>query len=382
MKIAFPGVMAVLLVGMPLLAQPEASAQRDKVSFESSYLGDFVNNISGGARRGATYLGLANVRVTVPLSAFGLWSGGEIFANAASTHGARPSAGFIGDFQVVSNIEAGDHTYLQELWYRHTWESTAITIGLQDFNAQFASNEHANLFLNSSFGLPSTISANVPAPMFPLTSLGITAAWNITSELALLAAVFDGRPTDFEDNAFNLRWHLGPDDGIFAAAELQYATDALFSLPGSFKAGVYNHDFRVAFNVETNRNETVYTNNYGVYATIDQTVWADGSGRSLALFARGSVSPNKCNTNTKFTGAGLGYYGLLWSQGEDMLGLGWVHAGMRDGEDEMTIELTYYGPLTDHFFIQPDVQYVLNPVGTGKALPSCLVGTIRFGVSM
>lgn len=218
--------------------------------------------------------------------------------------------------------------------------------------------------------------------MFPLTSLGVTAAWQITNELALLAAVFDGSPTDFEDNAFNLRWHLGPDDGVFAAAELQYSTEALFGSPGAFNVGVYNHDHRVAFDAETNRSETVYRNNYGIYATIDQTVCANGSGNGLALFARGSISPNRINTNTELIGAGIAYYGLFSSQGEDLLGFGWVHAGMRDGKDETTLELTYYAPLTGYLFIQPDVQYIFNPAGTGEALPNCLVGTVRFGVNM
>ena len=32
------------------------------------------------------------------------WKGGELFINAANTHGGEPSASFIGDYQVASNI--------------------------------------------------------------------------------------------------------------------------------------------------------------------------------------------------------------------------------------------------------------------------------------
>ena len=133
----------------------------------------------------------------------GLWKGTFVYVNAANTHGAMPSAELLGDMQVASNIEAGNHTYIQELWIKQAFKNLELTAGLQDLNVEFAASEYGAMFLNSSFGILPIVSGNIPAPIFPLTSLGLTAKWNILKNTTLLAAVYDGSPSDFDYNPYN-----------------------------------------------------------------------------------------------------------------------------------------------------------------------------------
>src|SRR5512133_2784619 len=81
-------------------------------TFLAIYTGDNVINLAGGLKSGYGYLGLANFCLSFSTANAGLWEGGGFFIRAANTHGATPSVDLIGDLQVASNIEAGDHTYI------------------------------------------------------------------------------------------------------------------------------------------------------------------------------------------------------------------------------------------------------------------------------
>ncbi len=362
-------------------SQPDSAQIPHPLSFQASYTGDAVGNFRGGIATGTAYLGMAYINVTFDTKAGGLWRDGTIFLKAANTHGALPSADLIGDFQILSNLEAGNHTYAQELWYRQVIGQVSITVGLQDMNAKFASNEYSGVYLNSSFGVHSTIANNVPAPIFPLTSTGVTVMWNVSDRWSLLACVYDGNSIEFKDNPYNFKWRYTDDDGVLAVAEAQLSVGDDNDRHGVYKIGAYNHDHLSVFNPETQITESVYTNNYGVYGTIDQSVagkpYAAGN---TVVFARGSVSTKEFNDNFLFFGAGVNYYGLLKEDGSDVLGLAFAHACLQSTDHESAFEVTYQTPITEHITLQPDIQYIVHPAGTGAPLPNAVAGILRFGI--
>ena len=120
------------VIFLPLSAQDSTKTKEEAFTFEASYIGDNINNLSGGIKRGSSYLGMANLRVLFDTQNAGLWKGGSFYLNAANTHGATPSADMLGDVQVVSNIDAGDHTYVQELGFKQTIGRVELIAGLQD----------------------------------------------------------------------------------------------------------------------------------------------------------------------------------------------------------------------------------------------------------
>ena len=99
-----------LVVLLCFFSYSRLSAQSDTTSicngfkFEASYIGDVVNNLSGGIKTGTRYLGMANIRAGFDTEKAGLWKGTFVYVNAANTHGAMPSAELLGDMQVASNI--------------------------------------------------------------------------------------------------------------------------------------------------------------------------------------------------------------------------------------------------------------------------------------
>lgn len=349
--------------------------------FGASYISDNVNNLRGGIRSGHGYLGMVNFALGFDAGKAGLWEGGTFFINAVNTHGATPSADMLGDRQVVSNIEAGDHTYLQELWYKQTLGNVELTLGLQDMNVEFANSDNGAIFLNSSFGILPIISGNIAAPLFPLTSLGFTAKWNVRGNTAWLNAIYDGSPTDFGYNPHNLRWEFASGDGILAISEIQQRIE-IRCLPGTYKLGVFTHNHLLEKNFNRSFPDSLNHSTFGVYAYADQKILARGE-RSLDLFIHTGYSPSKTCSHDAYLGAGVSFYGWLSQAKDDILGLAIAHVNFAEGIGrETAIELTWQKQVHQNIFIQPDLQYVIKPSGGIQGLDNFLVAILRVGLSL
>jgi porin len=378
-----PFIFCCCFIHGTLFSQDEGKPSKSPYSFEATYIGDVVTNFSGGIKKGTRYLGLANIRISFDTKVLGLWKGGEFFVNAANAHGGDPSAELIGDYHIISNIETAELTYIHELWYRHSAGNFEITAGLQDLNTDFVSTEYGSMFLNSTFGTPSTIADNVPSPIFPLTAVGISLKWKISDKSTWNIALFDGMPTDFSDNPHNLRWDLNKEEGAFAVMEYHYTGFIGQGLRSSYKAGIYYHSQM------TKTDDDLLTPkklnyNYGIYLIADQMILQNASETGgLGIFGQLAVSPEKINTHYAYAGAGLTYHGLFTKRADDVLGVAFNKTWLNDPsiKDESIIEISYKAQVTGNLFIQPDFQYVINPGGTNQTLKNALAGSVRFGLS-
>ncbi|WP_320168356.1 carbohydrate porin [Mangrovibacterium marinum] len=365
-----------LLVAGQTFAETKNDSEEPAVSLYGSLKGDFVANLKGGLETGSTYLGLADLFLEFDTHKAGLWKGGTFLIHGANTHGGEPSANLIGDFQVVSNIEAGDHTFLYELWYAHTFGNFQTIIGLQDLNAEFANSEFGGLFINSSFGIHSIIADNIAAPIFPLTSPGITICWEPSDRLNLKTAVYKGCPIDFDDNPNNLKWNLNHQDALLWVSEANLHCGNGEECLQTIKAGFFYHQ-----HCDQPEISDELESDYGFYLVGDHRISTQNeSGKGLSVFYQLGVSPR--NDNVAYIGSGIHYTGLFSSKGNDNLGLAMARGIMsdEDGRDETTLELTYKLQLNNHIYFQPDLQYVIHPRGTDLAVNNAMVGLIRFGL--
>jgi len=349
-------------------AQADSTKKQSPFSFEASYIGDVVSNFSGGIKTGTTYLGLANVKAGFKTETANWWKGGGVFVNIGNTHGGEPSATLVGDFQGVSNIEAGNQTFLYELWYKQTLEKFSLTVGLQDLNANFAYSDNGALFTNSSFGIQSSISDNTPTPVFPLTALGANLKFDISNDYALLLAVFDGTPDDFENNPYNIHWKLNKAQGYLAVTEFEIKKSLLKGRTGTYKIGLYFHE---------HNDSIVEQENGGFYCVFDQQLTD-----KISVFSQIGFSPKSKNNHNHFYSIGLNYKGLFNERPTDLLGVAVAYAGIDRSAvgSETAIELTYRFQLNDYIYLRPDIQYIINPAGTENILDNALVGFLRFGV--
>ncbi len=335
-------------VSLAAHAQPE---KQNPFSFEGSYVGDAYYNTTGGLKTGGGFMGMGNIMVGFDTEKARLWRGGSFFVNGASIHGKSLTENYLGDMQVASNIDAGEHAYLHELWFRQRLGNLALTLGLQDLNAEFMVSEGAGEFVNSSFGVPPVIATGIPVPIFPLTGLGASVRWDIGDKWAVQGALFDGDQTPFDRNPHNIRWSFAKDDGLLTMGEVHYG--------GRFKLGAYYHSA---------------DENYGFYALADQPV-----SERLSLFGQLAVAPKSKNENNYSVGLGANYF----ISERHALGLAATHAGLHaaDHKHETAVELYYKYTLNDYIALQPDFQYIINPSGAEMKLDNALVGMLRLHIN-
>jgi len=349
----------IMAVGVSFAARAHVSAEGDGVqgganpfSFSASYVGDAYYNAVGGIKRGGGFMGMGNIRVGFDTGRAGWWRGGELMVNGASIHGKSLTENYLGDMQVASNIDGGEHAYLHELWFRQRLgRRVTMTLGLQDLNADFMVSEGGGEFINSSFGVPPVISTGIPVPIFPLTGLGAAVKWDVNDSWAVQAALFDGCQTDFDENPHNLCWKLCREDGALAMAEAHYL--------GRFKLGAYYH---------------TRLRNYGVYAMVDQPL-----SPKFALFGQYTLAPRNRNINNYSLALGANFAAAE----SHSLGAAVTHAGLHQSghRHETAVEIYYKYTLSDNIALQPDVQWVVNPSGGEAKLPNALVGMLRLHVN-
>ncbi len=347
------------------------------VTLGASYTGDVVSNFKGGIKTRTTYLGLLHLTAELNTDGFKkLWKGGSLFINASNTHGGMATQDLIGDFQGLSNIEAGNHTYLQEFWFRQKFDNFEVTAGIQDLNVEYVVCDHAGYYLNSSFGVPPTISSNIPAPIFPITALGLTLKWDISDSWVWKASAFDGDPTDFEKNPHNLNWKLSKQEGMLSISEFQYTVDYKKYGTGIYKMGGFYHSHNEEAISENERK-------YGFYMiACHDLLINEAKNRNIQAFVELSGSPLKTNLNYAYIGGGLNFCRFLPFKFDNVIGIGFSQACLRNMKNEIVFELNCKIDFNSHFYIQPDFQLVLNPASTGVSLPNAWVGLFRFGVKI
>jgi porin len=374
------GLFIVLISVFQLLHAQEESLSKETVKFEASYAGDVYANAAGGLKTGGGYMGMGNLKIAFDTGKASWWKGGSFFINGASIHGKSLSGNFSGDLQIASNIDAGTHAYLHELWFKQEFKKISFTIGLQDANAEFMVSENGAEFINSSFGVPPVVSCNVPVPIFPLTGLGISAKWNINDIFTWQTAVFDGNQGSFENNPYNLNWRLSKDDGLFLVTEFHINTKP--NKPnGIYKLGYFYHSGINEFDKKTRTTNNIFRNNYGFYLIADQMVF-ERDNRKIGLFIQVAAAPKSKNEHAYYLGLGANYYGIFSKKGKDILGLAVAHVDLQKTKHkhETTLELYYKWQFNENFAIQPDIQYIINPSGTSEKLTNALLGILRLYV--
>jgi len=354
-----------------------SSFAQEPFTVEALYKGDFGTNHLGGFKQGSVYMGLMDLGIHFNTEQAGLWKGGEVYIQIQNTHGGNLSGSFIGDLQVASNIENAPYTYLYMAWYKQEIGKLMLLGGIHDFNSEFSFSDLSGVFLNSSFGIMPNISLNVPVSIFPKNALGLMLHYSITDKLHFQSAIYDGDPGTLDDLSGNTVHRLNKDEGALIIGEMHYLNDYFM-----VKTGFYYHTSSFQSFSDPVKH---YKGNEGVYFLADYHLNKEDSEKGVGVFLQGGVSNAKKNTVPLFIGAGVNYGQLLFKNKLDVLSLAFGNASLSNfliddnvfsASNEAIVELNYLLPITDGIFLQPDVQYIINPGANGQK--NALVSILRF----
>ena len=322
-----------------------------------NYIADVVVNTCGGIKTGALCLGSGELGVEI-----NPWKNGQFNFTIATTHGGEPSYELVGDWQVFDNIEAGSHIFGLNAWYSHDIGKVNVKIGMQDVNDSYSACDASGNLFNTSFGGNQVLLSAGNVPTMPHNGLGINVGWKASNSLLWQAGIFDGYVLDFDNgNKFNLKHKLRACDGFVIVSEAQFTPCDEWTL----KAGAFFH--------------TGLDNN-GFYASCEKSFQIQGE-RTINAFVSGGYAPHAPELiNASITG-GASLTALFSKSGADALSAGFAMAHLDDSHWETAIELNYRYQLSDHFFVSPDLQWIISPVGFEFAR-NALVCALRLGFEL
>jgi porin len=424
-RLAVAVIVAYPLAGQPAHAQagPGSSSAPDSlrkrlekrgIAFGLRYDGETFSELSGGLRRGTTYLGNANLQLTLDAQRLIGWPGLTLFLYGLGIHGGHPSS-IAGDAQGVSNIEGAAKWTLEESWVQQNLfgDRFSALVGRYDLNSEFYRLQSAGLFLNSSFGVgPEFSQSGQEGPsIFPNTSVGARFAFKPVKEIVLRAAALDGVPVDRPDGARRI---FAKGDGLLVVGEVAYLRRPVGSeqprtkrfrigrgccgpYAGKIALGAwyYTATFDGLADRGPDGRPLHYRGSGGVYLLADQVVHqaAERPERRLTVFGELGIGDPRVNRFAHYAGGGITVSALMPGRAQDELGIAVAAAhngsqfiaarrdqGRSTSGSEVTAELTYLAQVASRLAVQPDLQLVMNP-DTDPRARNALAFLLRFELS-
>jgi porin len=372
-----------------------------------AFVTDVLGNPIGGRRQAVRESDELALSLTADLDRLAGWAGGQFHLSFSMRSGTSLSDKDIGNVFNVAQICCG-HTYrlvtvaLEQSLFD---DRVGVRGGRLAAGDEFLASPLYDIFVQTAFnGNPMSILFNTPISVDPVATWGLRARVRPISQLSLMAGVYNGDPTLGDNDKHGVDWTMrGP---LFAIGEIGVHLNqepSATGLPGNYKIGGYylagkvpdqHRDIHGGSIALSGLSPQMHSGNGGFYILLDQMIYRDGgagSRRGLTPFVSLVVAPDSSvNTMPFFASGGLVYRGLFPSRPHDTAAFGVAYGAFssqlarsqRDARSaggavgiqkyEIALELTYIVQATKWLQVQPDVQYIINPGGTGK-IPNALV---------
>lgn len=361
------------------------------------FVTDIAGNPIGGRSQGVTAPSSIELSLFMDLEKMAGLRGGSIFISASERWGSNLAKTDIGNvfgpqqiwgFQTIRLI---DFSYQQKLFDDRVELRLGRFAGMDDF---LVSPYNFGLMSNAFCGNPFGILLDTQGMSAYYGTWAALVKVKPTDRSYVQAAIYNGDP-DVRANR-----HHGVDFSMsgpaFAMAEAGYQVNGRpgdNALLGNYKVGVW-YDDAVFTNFETGARSR---GNWGFYGLFDQVIvpfGEPGSNRGVGVFGSVTVAPDpEIQQLPLFVTAGVSARGMFDARPRDALTVAVASGsfssdlrraqqnghwpGPRSGQDsETVIELTYRIDLhRGAVFIQPDLQYIIQPGGNRHVADALVLGT-------
>lgn len=317
---------------------------------------DVYSNLYGGIRKGTVYRNLMQMGTEISSKYL---KNTLLNIKIANAGGQSPSSNLVGDLQTISNIDADVSLFIYELYLRYVKNKTWLKFGIHNLNEDFVLCEHASDLINSSFGIPSLITVNSFASVYPKTTLGLSFSHDF-SILKLKTAVFDGFPDKLYRN--DLAWGIHLYDGIVHILEVEKNVKN-----NLYRIGLYNYTGCLT---ENEANIRLVPNHF-IYSVVSGSI--DSSKQYFIQFAKSL----KASMHHYYLGTGFKInYTIRRMNLSSNFGLAYA-GNTNKSKDEIVLEFANSFQIAEKYKITPDFQYIINPSGTNKHLSNSFVLILR-----
>ena len=333
------------------------------VTINSSLLYSPFAKTRGGMNDGRAGRGysLFNLSVTVDTEKAGLWKGGTFYALYQNKKGFGLTSEAMGDWMGLDGWDWREMNQISEYWYQQMFfkDKLRLKFGKQDANTDFC-------FLNSGWDFTNTahsVNPTVPLPTYPDQAFGFMAEISPKEWISIKNGIY---------SRFNVPFNI-------TEIELK---PTIKNLPGRYMLGAWelsdSNGMEAAAGVD-DVGETYYNNfnrNFGAYTGFEQMIYKENKKdtedmQGLTVFAQYGISPSNRNDMSQYVGGGLHYRGPIKNRDQDILGLAVANGSFAQRlgyitnqvGSETSIEAFYKYQVNPWFYLQPDVQFIMNPGG-------------------
>jgi porin len=349
------------------------SSFRDGITTSVDLPIDYFSNIGGGINYEDSYMLNAILAMCIDLESFFGLNGTSVYISILGIEG-EPFLENTGAIQGISNIAGITHWKPYEAWVEQNLfnNDLSILIGLYDLNTEFDTRESSIIFINPSFGIGFDFSQsglNGPS-IFPYTSLAIRIKARLSDSMEIIGAMFDGVPGSLEHES-SFRVNLSQEEGSLIATELIYSSP---NDQTRLSIGCWYYTSRF----ETLLHASRENGNFGIYLNAEKLIYSEEgiSPKDVTLFGRIGLAHNSFNPSDYSILGGINYSGLIPGRDKDIFGVAFtsIHLSSEfktirtlNSNFETIFELTYSIQISDWLRLQPDLQYILNPVLAPRA---------------
>lgn len=355
----------------------------------ANYSASLQGNPVGGIRKGIKYAGLLDVYLDFDLEKLLSVKNTKLFVSGSWAFGENLSAGDVGNFFTVSNDFNGNAVRLYQFYVEtDLWrDRLEVALGRMGIGDDFATADVFLIYVNAAFvENPISIRYNIPAFFNnPDAALGARIRVKPSDKFYLAAGVYNADPGAGINSNVSVDIDFSFGEGVILISEAGYTPGGSAGLKGKYKIGAYYDTGE--FN-ELADSENTREGNYGLYLIADQMVYRESGKESqgLTLWAATTYAPEEeINVFPFFISSGFSYEGAFTGRDNDVAGFSFAYGKLsRDLEDqdyEIGLEGTYIFQVTPWLGIQPDLQLIVHPGGSGS-IPDALVAGMQLSVDI
>jgi porin len=374
-----------------------------------TFVTDALGNPAGGRQQGFTATNNLGVDVLFDLHRIFALSGASFEVAFSERFGSSLTRDYIGNTFSVQQIFPGTYRLVTVAYRQQLLEDIVeIRLGRIATGDDFLVSPYSCVFVQNAFcGNPVGIFLNSPGmTAYPAATWGAVVKVKPTRRTYVMGGVYNGDPSIRGDSHHGTDFSLtGP---VFVIGEIGYQRNGLpgdEGFIGNYKAGFWYDDSRYTDFTTVGPGQTSLSSrgNWGIYGQFDEVLLrfgGEGSVRGLGIAGSILASPDDSVSQMPvLANAALVVRGLIASRATDVLGLGVVYGhfsnDLQDSQrlqqaldptigvqqHELALELTYRLSFLDSaLLVQPDVQYVIRPGGTGR-IDDAFVTGLQAGVN-
>lgn len=380
------------------------------IEFVSTFVIDTLGSVAGGKRQAFGQDSSLGMDLNVDFGKLAGLKGTQFHVSMVYREGHNLSQD-IGNRFPPSSIFGSEQMRLYNLYVEQgIWDDKiSLKFGRLGTGDDFAQSPLYWTFLTNSIdGCPINLPINFFFTVYPTATWGARLKIHPASAFMWKGGIYheDSRVGRNAAHGCDFTWR---DKGLLYIQEFSFlpnqSKDAK-GMPGNYKLGLFysTGDFNDKYR-DINGNSYALTHlaprnhkeNYGLYFHADQQISRESEtkkNQGLTPMLVMIFQPPSTNEIPFFMDAGLMYTGLFPNRDQDVTGIGFAWGvwsnqlrkyqgdeGLYRQRYEIILEATHKIAVNQWLYIQPDLQYIVNPSGGTKDLPDALVIGARTGVT-